>query len=243
MTDAHNDISNDAFEKMYTSIRKKEKRVYTNAQVALLPLIHTGHVHYKEWLVRRRSAKRLFTYLSKKKKPLSILEVGCGNGWLSAKMGLIALTQVTGIDINKVELEQAKSVFDKRKNVDFLETDLRQNDLDGKKFDMLIFAGVLPWFDSLENIIPRALSLLNEDGEIHILDSFFYEPAAIDDAKKRCEAYYISLGFPEMAANYFHHSTDSLKNYHHRIQYDPHGFKNKILRNTDPFPWIVITSK
>ncbi|MFT3909389.1 MAG: class I SAM-dependent methyltransferase [Ferruginibacter sp.] len=243
MTQVYNDISNDAFEKIYSSIREKEKRVYTDTQVALLPLIHSGHVHYKEWRVRRRSANKLVTYLSKKKKKLSVLEVGCGNGWLSAKMASIASSHVTGIDINSIELEQAKRVFKKRKNVDFIETDLRRNDLAGKKYDVIVFAASISWFESLENIIPRALSFLTDTGEIHILDSFFYEPAAIDNARKRCEEYYISLGHPEMAATYFHHGIESLKNYQHKILYNPQGLKNKILGNADPFPWIMITNK
>ncbi|MEO7524725.1 MAG: class I SAM-dependent methyltransferase, partial [Ferruginibacter sp.] len=162
--------------------------------------------------------------------------------WLTAKLASVPLTHATGIDINRIELEQAKSVFKNRKNIEFIETDLRQNNFGHKKFDVIVFAAAIAWFDSLENIIPPALSALKKDGEIHILDSFFYEPAAIDDAKKRCREYYVSLGYPGMAATYFHHSIDSLKNYHHKVLYDPHGFKNKILRNKDPFPWIVITN-
>src|SRR5215213_11952226 len=88
------------FEELYISIRKKEQRIYTNEEVALLPDIYPDHIHYHEWQIRKRSSERLINYLSKKNRPLKILEVGCGNGWLSARMAAVDKWEVTGIDIN-----------------------------------------------------------------------------------------------------------------------------------------------
>ena len=68
---------------MYLASRKKENRIYSDEQVVQLPFIEPTHIHYHEWQVRKRSALRLIHYLEKKNKPLSILEIGCGNGWLS----------------------------------------------------------------------------------------------------------------------------------------------------------------
>jgi protein-L-isoaspartate O-methyltransferase len=52
-----------------------------------------GHRHYHEWQIRKASSNRLVKYLAKKQKILEILEVGCGNGWLSAKLSVIPWTQ------------------------------------------------------------------------------------------------------------------------------------------------------
>ncbi|MEO8771633.1 MAG: class I SAM-dependent methyltransferase [Ferruginibacter sp.] len=252
MTDVHINITNkpvsaasnnDAFEKMYVSIREKEKRVYQDAEVVMLPNISASHTHYKEWLVRKRSVNRLFNYLEKKNKPLSILEVGCGNGWLIAQLSTLPGSNAIGIDINKIEIEQAKRVFSKKHNLEFLQTDLDKNNLKDKKFDAIIFAASISYFDSLEAIISRALSFLNKDGEVHVLDSFFYKKSEIDTAKKRAYDYCESLGHVEMTEHYFHHCIDTLKNFNHKILFNPLGFKNKLSGTRDPFPWIVIKNK
>ena len=70
------------FETLYLQLREKEGRVYPDEHVALLPDVSTTHPHYKEWLVRQESSQKLLRWLKKKKKPLDILEIGCGNGWL-----------------------------------------------------------------------------------------------------------------------------------------------------------------
>lgn len=236
-------LNNDAFEKMYVSIRDQEKRVYTDAEVAGLPGINKNHFHYKEWMVRKRSVKRLLSYLEKKQQPLSILEVGCGNGWLAAQMASLPLSHTIGIDLNKLEIDQAKRVFNKKNNLTFLQTDLDENNLKDKKFDVIIFAASIAYFNSLENVILKSLSFLNKTGEVHILDSCLYESNEIDAAKKRAYDYCKSLGHVEMMECYFHHLKDSLKHFNHKILFDPKGFKNKILRNRDPFPWICIKDK
>ncbi|HET6768518.1 MAG TPA: hypothetical protein VFH08_14000, partial [Chitinophagaceae bacterium] len=67
-------------------LRKKEQRLYTDGEVRNLPQVPVTHLHFKEWLVRKRSCDRLIKYLDKKNKRLHILEIGCGNGWLSAQL-------------------------------------------------------------------------------------------------------------------------------------------------------------
>ncbi|MEO6668587.1 MAG: methyltransferase domain-containing protein [Ferruginibacter sp.] len=249
MTDVHINIkdkpasaaSNDAFEKMYLSIREKEKRVYTDEEVAVLPQIASSHIHYKEWLVRKRSANRLLSYLKKKKGPVSLLEVGCGNGWLIAKMATIPQSHAVGIDINNFELEQARRVFRGKNNLVFLQTDLDQVKLKDERFDVILFAASISYFNSLENTVSKALSLLNENGEIHIVDNFLYKRSEIQGAKKRAYDYCKSLGHADMAGHYFHHCIESLNQFNHKILFDPSTLENKIFGNRDPFPWVCIT--
>ena len=99
------------FEDLYIAVRQQEKRIYTDEQLQLLPDI--DHLYYDELKIRKRSSERLIAYLEKKHKYLRILEVGCGNGWLSAKLSNIPNTKVTGLDINQLEIEQANRVFKK----------------------------------------------------------------------------------------------------------------------------------
>ena len=81
-------------------------------------------------------------------------------------------------------------------------------------------------------------SFLKPNGEIHIIDSPFYKNDAITEAQKRTLNYYTSIGFPEMASNYFHHSVDDILEFK-TLYANKNKFLNKILLKKDsPFPWL-----
>src|SRR5688572_25277001 len=138
-----------SFEKMYTQVRRAEKRMYTDEEVRNLPSIQRGHIHSTEWGTRKKSCERFVSYLEKKQSPLSILEVGCGNGWFSAQLARNPSWKITGIDINTEELIQAKRVFDGKSNLEFIEGDIRSTVLNEKKFDVIAFVSSIQYFPSL----------------------------------------------------------------------------------------------
>lgn len=224
---------------MYIASRKKENRIYTDEQVLQLPDIEPSHIYYSEWEIRKRSAKRLIKYIENKNKPLRILEIGCGNGWLSASLASISNITVLGTDINKIELSQAKRVFENKLNLSFAEADIL-NLHPENTFDMIVFAASIQYFSSFEKMIREALLLLKKGGEIHILDSFFYKNGKINEAKQRSLLYYRSIGFEQMAEDYFHHSAESLHLFDTKLLFDPASIKNKYFGKKDPFPWICI---
>jgi SAM-dependent methyltransferase len=229
-----------AFEKIYLDARQKENRIYSDEKDARLPYIEHSHIHFKEWSVRKRSAFRLVKYLNSKKKPLVILEVGCGNGWLCAMMADLKNSIVIGNDINNLELDQAKRVFCGKSGLKFESGDWRNMD-SIRKFDIIIFAASIQYFPSFDKTITKALLFLKPDGEIHILDSRFYDPGELEQARLRTQIYYESLGKREMTKYYFHHPLDSLNRFKHKILFSPNSFLNKIIFVADPFPWICIT--
>ena len=233
-------IVSDNFEERYISLRKKENRLYTDEQVEWLPEIERSHPHYKEWELRKISCDKLTQYLSNKRTELNILEVGCGNGWLCHHLSKIPGSNVAGTDINKIELDQAKRVFDHIENIEFFYGGVRNEKIRNEKFDAIIFAASIQYFRSLEDIIPAALQLLSPAGEIHILDSHFYKPSELETARKRSFDYYHSLQFVEMTEYYFHHCIDELDPYIHNIFYNPDHFLNRFIKNKNPFPWICI---
>jgi ubiquinone/menaquinone biosynthesis C-methylase UbiE len=231
--------SEEAFEKLYIASRKRESRLYTDEQTGNLPSIEPSHIHHGEWRVRKRSAARLIAYLKSQKRPLSILETGCGNGWLSAKIADIPNAVVTGMDINKTELNQARRVFGNKDNLAFVGGDIRDM-VPGKGYDIIIFAASIQYFSSVREILTRAFSLLNMGGEIHLLDSFFYKADEQASAKRRSRLYYSSLGCIDLSAFYFHHTLDSLNDFSYKMLFDPAVFINRIFNKRDPFPWIRI---
>jgi 2-polyprenyl-3-methyl-5-hydroxy-6-metoxy-1,4-benzoquinol methylase len=235
----HNDRNPIAqqFEERYLAARTREGRVYDDKTVQQLPEVPPGHKLEREWALRRESAQRLVNYC-RKKQPQTILEVGCGNGWLSHMLAT-AGNEVTGVDVNLQELEQAARVF-KRSNLCFLLDEFTSPLFTDQRFDMIVFAASIQYFPSLKDIITLALGKLNPGGELHILDTHFYPQEAVATARQRSVDYYTSLGVPEMAASYFHHSIEELKAFPVKRLYDPESWMNRLKGNRSPFPWLYI---
>ena len=229
----------DAFKELYLALRLKEGRVYSKAEVADLPVIKSSHLLFKEWLIRKRSCNKLLRYIKQHSHLHNILEVGCGNGWLCARMCALPGVTVTGMDINLVELEQARQVFRDIPNLTFVEGDIRKGVVDGKKFDLIIFAASVQYFESLQDIIKAALGYLTPEGEVHIIDSNLYQPYEIAEAMQRSKIYFTQIGFPEMQRYYFHHCIHDIESFRYSILYDPGVLFNRLFRKRF-FPWIAI---
>ena len=227
------------FEQEYLALRGKEGRLYSDKELQQLPLISETHHLKKEWRIRAGSCKRLANYFLRQNKPLRILEIGCGNGWFSNQLAGIRNVQVVGMDINKMELEQAKRVFTKA-NLHFIYGDIRTS-IFKEKFDVIIFAASFQYFKPVGEILDVCLEQLKEAGEIHLVDTPFY---ALEDgiyAKERSEKYFNSSGAPAMKGYYFHHTMEDLGPYKYKILFNPKSLFNKLFK-INPFPWICITN-
>jgi ubiquinone/menaquinone biosynthesis C-methylase UbiE len=235
----HTGNAKTAFEELYLTVRNKEGRFYTDEEVAQLPSIYEIHPYYHEWEMRKRSANRLMAYLQKKNKPLSILEIGCGNGWLSAKLAGLKDTLVTGIDANLPEIEQARRVFSDT-SARFIYGNFNA-DAFGKhlKFDVIVFAASFQYFPSAKAILQEAMQLLNPDGEVHILDTHFYTTEGAKSSASRSKNYYSNMGVAEMASHYFHHSLIGLEGFNYKVLFDPNNMMNRLMKK-DVFYWVMI---
>ncbi len=238
-----NSFNKNEFEELYISLRRKEGRIFTEKEIAKLPVVPASHSHFKEWGIRKDSCSNLLNYIKKNGHVCNILEIGCGNGWLSAQLSSATKGEVTGIDINSVELKQAIKVFHKKHNLKFVAGDIHKGILGDKKFDMIVFAASIQYFKSLKEIIKTSLQYLTLQVEIHIIDSNFYPQHIVSAAKQRTKKYFSDLGFPEMSRFYFHHSFQELGFFNFEILYDPHSWINKLLLKRNPFYWIVIRNR
>ena len=226
------------FEDLYIAARKQEKRLYSDEQLLKLPEIDSVHQYHNEWKIRKHSSERLCDYLQRKNRSLKILEIGCGNGWLSAKLAGIPNTKVTGLDVNQVEINQAIRVFEKD-NLQFVYDTFNDNTFENEKFDVIVFAASLQYFPSVINVLNQSLEILTPRGEVHIIDTPFYEALDAIDADQRSRNYYTSLGFPEMADYYYHHSISEFWGFKYQVLFNPVSLLNRFLKK-DPFYWIAI---
>lgn len=235
-----NNYEQPVFEQLYMQVRRKEKRIYDTEALTRLPETPANHIHKKEWLIRKASSDRFIRYLQKKEGHVRLLEVGCGNGWLSHRIAASLGAEVTGLDINRPELEEAREIWKDQDNLKFIFGDIRNGIFPAPGFDIILFAASIQYFPSLPEIIGSAKRLLNKDGEIHILDTKFYGESEISKAADRTRSYYHALGYPDMAALYHHHSWQSLQAFRYRLLFRPGAFMQRLRGNKNLFPWIMI---
>ena len=229
------------FESLYLLVRAIEGRLLSDASVERLPDCPAGNQYRKEWKIRARSCRQLIRYIRKKRKPMNILEAGCGNGWLSHQLASIPDTQVTGQDINAKELEQGKRVFRDSPNLSF--TLRRLEELNPGSFDLVLFAASIQYFKDLHDTLRLSLHLLRPGGEIHIIDSPFYHSKELMEARRRSAEYYEQLGVRAMKELYFHHSFDTLSLFDYHLVPDNLAAFQSLIGSKNHFPWIRINKQ
>ncbi len=229
------------YEEKYLKLRKKEGRIYSDEIVRLLPDIGKKHPYYSEWKIRAESFRQLKSYLTSKGEGLTILEIGCGNGWLSRRLSALPKSAVYGLDINRIELEQAARVSGANRQIHFIYGNIFDDIFQTERFDIIIFASSVQYFPDLKALMGRLFRILTADGEIHIIDSPIYDSGEITKARERSISYYRDIGFPDLAGFYYHHSFDDLSSFSHRVLFNPGRLANRVFGIVRrPFPWIVI---
>ncbi len=231
----------------YLEVREREGRLPDDMTVSGLPAVPDGHPQAGEWRVRAWSLARLQSYLDARRHLQVVLDVGCGNGWMAARLAEPPGRLVYALDVNQHELEQGARVFRDNPRLIFLFGDVGGEALAAARVDLVLLAGSVQYFSDLTALIPQLLRLLRPGGELHIMDSPFYDREEAVRARARSEDYYRRLGCPEMAAHYHHHSKDLLELFGPHLLHDPARLLSRVGRRIlrtgeSPFPWIRIGS-
>lgn len=232
---------NPDFEATYIRLREKENRIHDDQTIAELPYPKNVE-QVKEWQMRARSAERVLNYFRNREGEF-LLDLGCGNGWFTSLLAKDNKMKVFGVDLNRFELEQAARIF-QTENLYFLFAEIFKTQLPEKEFDFITLNASVQYFDDFKKLVFRLFELLKDDGEIHIIDSPFYNPHEIEDARNRTRQYYKDAGFEKMADFYFHRSFEDLEAFNFKVLYQPAKWSlvAKLLgKHEIPFPWIRIT--
>ena len=144
----------------------------------------------------------LLRYLTMQERPLNILEVGCGNGWLGHRLAGLKDSFITGTDINGPEINDAKRVFANIPNLQFIQGDIR-NGILVEKFDVIIFASSIQYFNPIDDILDFALGMLAAGGAIHILDSRFYSNEEARKGHSQVTTIFLFPGLPRNGKSLF----------------------------------------
>jgi SAM-dependent methyltransferase len=232
-------------ERHYLQVRGLEGRLPPDDMVRRLPEVPAGHPLAGEWRVRAWTLNRLRAYLDPRPDLAVALDVGCGNGWMAARLAESRMRRVYGLDVNRPELEQAARVFGDNPRLAFLLADVTAGDIPPRSVDLVLLAGAVQYFADIGALVPLLLQLLRPGGELHILDSPFYAGREAGRARARSERYYRRLGCPDMAAHYHHHCIADLAPFNPQCLHDPSTLLSRLRRrllqtNESPFPWFRI---
>lgn len=218
----------------YFELRSKEGRIMSDALVQNLPYVPHTHQHHKEWKRRRTSSQRFQKYLAERES-LTILEIGCGNGWFSQKL-LGASNKVIGIDVGEDELTQARRCFE-HPNLRYYccenLTILPQN-----SFDIIVFNASIQYMVLNDEFWKSVFQLLKPDGSIHILDSPIYSEEEVSKAQERSKEYYSSMN-SAVQEFYFPVSWNQLPK-PMKTEYQPISYLTKLIPWYSPFPWVIL---
>lgn len=229
------------FETHYLYVRSKENRILSIREIRDLPNVDPNYVHFSEWEIRKKNIKRFLTCLSKNKRVKRILDIGCGNGFFTNM--LAKDHEVVGVDVNLTELKQAAEAFSSS-DIRWYYLDILAEHLPENKFDLITFCASFQYFENPKELLKRCFELLNDQGEIHIIDSPFYSPEKLETARLNSLKYYQTIGSEKMNLYYKHNTYHALEGYQFRLLYKPNSLIRRLLRIKDsPFPWIRIKLK
>lgn len=230
---------------LYDTVRELEGRHYPDEIVARLPDVPSDDPLRAEWRRRADSAERLVRHLARSPLSLKVVEVGCGNGWLSALIARSINARVVGLDLNDHEIEQASRVFAMVPGLSFVVADAEVATSPLPRPTTIVLASVIQYIADVPAFIRRLLDWLAPGGEIHVLDSPLYRRGEAAAARARSAAYYVRLGVPAMADAYHHHDIGILDGFSADALHDPGALGSRVAARLrggrpSPFPWIRV---
>lgn len=233
-------------EALYLEVRRAEGRVLSPEALRKLPVVAADDPHDREWQTRAGTAARLIDYLRGRQPHPHILDLGCGPGWMTARLVRELDATAVGIDCNRSELERGAEAFGAVEGLELIYGDIFEPVVEENSFDAVIVASVLQYFSDPQTLLNRLLDLVKPGGEILLADTPLYRCEEIPDAAERTLNYYTKLGFPQMADHYHHHALDDLSAFSPEIIYDPRAVLSRIGRSVfrrpfSPFPILRIS--
>ena len=234
----------------YVRARFREGRLLPDAVVASLPNVARSDPLCDEWRRRVDSTSRLVDYLNAMPRPLTIVDLGCGNGWLSHHLAahLGDGCRVAGIDFSALEIEQARRVFDDRGNLSFTRGDFLDGALPVDRPNVVVLASTIQYVPDPPALLGTLFESVAPGGEVHVLDSPIYRADEVAAARERSRCHFESISVPEMIDAYRHHHWGAFGRFQYDVLYQPEDrvnlFARRVLRRSrSPFPWLRFRSR
>jgi SAM-dependent methyltransferase len=184
------------FARQYRAVRERDGyRISSPEYCRRLPDVDAGDPHATEWRVRRESYEHFERYvLGPVRRPLRILDLGAGNGWLSHRLA------AQGHDVSAVDriVDEADGLGAARHYpVRFLAAQASFDALPfaAGQFDVVVFNGSLHYAPDVAAALASGRRMLVHGGTLAVMDSPMFKGersgrAMVDDMVRRFESAY-----------------------------------------------------
>lgn len=169
----------DRFRADYAAHRAAEGRGLEGAALLDLPWLRAGPLA-RQWGVRARSFEAFLAHVANPmaraaNRPLRVLDLGAGNGWLSYRLALRG-HQCTAVDIrdDRVDGLGAAEAFRTRVPFDCFVASFDALPVADRFADLTVFNAALHYATDLGATVAEAVRATRRGGSLVILDSPFY---------------------------------------------------------------------
>lgn len=114
-------------------------------------------------LIAANKIERLIQYIDFKENQ-KFLEVGCGNGIACKHIANKYKLNVTGIDVDPEQIQNAKKDIDKIKNIQFFEGNSTNLKMDDNEYDIVYSSGVLHHIGNWKKVLEEINRVLKPKG-------------------------------------------------------------------------------
>jgi len=202
-------VSDTPFERWaraYAALRAREGRGASETERLALPYGTSGPLA-PQWRIRARTFDRfvgsvLAPMERAKGRPLALLDLGAGDGWLSARMAARGHRAVAlDARVDAVDGLAAARVFSRRRTPAFGRVAARFEELPlaAGSFDLALFNASLHYAPDLSRVLEGARRVVRPGGAVAILDSPFYRSEKAGDAMLRERERTTRAAFPDLA--------------------------------------------
>jgi SAM-dependent methyltransferase len=161
----------------YARHRAKEGRALSADELKSLPYLRVGPLA-RQWAVRARTFDAFWRYVVKREatnRPLDILDLGAGNGWLSFRVARMGHKAVA-LDVRDDDVDGLGAAAQLLSEAKFERVHASFDDLPfgERRFDIAVFNASLHYACDLGRVLSEAARVTRPGGVLAILDTPFY---------------------------------------------------------------------
>ena len=187
----------------YETVRRAEGRQSADPDFyRQLPFVAADHPDHQMWQQRAASflvfMKQILSPLeSGSPTPLTILDIGAGNGWLSNQLGKRG-HNMTAVDLTINDFDGLGVCQLYNTPITSIQADFDQLPLENNRFDLVIFNASFHYSTDTSNSLCESLRVLKNTGNLIIIDTPIYQNGATGRqmVAEREAAFKQQYGFP-----------------------------------------------
>ena len=167
----------------YARHRAREGRAHSIEELKQLPYLRLGPLA-RQWAVRARTFDAFVKHvIEPASRPLAVLDLGAGNGWLSYRLARMGHKTIA-LDIRDDDVDGLGAAARLQAEVPFGCVHASFDDIPfaAGRFDITVLNASLHYAQDLKTVLAEAARVTRSRGTLAILDSPFYERAADGEA-------------------------------------------------------------